>query len=150
MDTEILDLNELDDREFAELAKSDCFLREPDAHSELLRNEENLDRFHVALRSLATSLHNQLTTYKESLETGARVRDEDWRLRTSRLKRVVEVRLVEVKGLVKDRNIRRNEEQRGDGSYARASKDEVFTSLRRMRSCRHLSCRSICRQPLVT
>ena len=131
-------LNDLTDEEYERAVLDDCFQRDPgQGWWDDLRSDDNVAEFLAALKQLAADLHNQLATYKESLATGKRAKDADWHTRTKRLKRVVEVRLIEIKQLVKTKNIRISEEQRGDGSTAKKSKDEIFTQLRALRFAVH-------------
>ncbi len=88
-----------------DLVKSDALGRTTDDESEQLRSDQWIEPFYDELVLLAQQLHEQLTkaNAKESLDV-----DEVWRRRTQHMWRRVNVRLVEVKPLVKEYRRRKN------------------------------------------
>ncbi len=117
--------DEMTDRDFEGIAKNDCFLREIDETGEWLRSPENIDRFVLSLKMLASDLQSQLSNYNDTLALGDREPDEEWRVRVRRLKRAVDRRLQEV--VVRQRDVHRAERERGDDLSAQVSWGQVMT-----------------------
>lgn len=97
---EVLPAADHNDSDFQHVVKNDCFLREVDAVGEWLRSPAVLNEFVLTLKLLKSDLESQLCNYNDTLELGEREPNPEWQVRTRRLKRAVDRRMIEIKTLI--------------------------------------------------